>query len=51
LQIEPELQSRYGYPEITEADKRKVLGENGAKLFGLEIQRPKERASATGAAR
>ena len=51
LQIEPELQSRYGYPQITEADKRKILGENGAKLFGLEILRPKERASATGAAR
>jgi uncharacterized protein len=51
MQIEPELQSRYGYPQITEADKRKILGENGAKLFGLDIQRPKERATATGGAR
>lgn len=51
MQIEPELQSRFGYPEITEEDKRKILGENGARLFGVDIHRFKERAPAIGAAR
>jgi predicted TIM-barrel fold metal-dependent hydrolase len=51
MQIEPELQSRFGYPEITEEDKRKILGENGAQLFGVDIHRFKERAPAIGARR
>ena len=51
MQIEPELQLRFGYPEITEEDKRKILGENGAQLFGVDIHRFKERAPAIGARR
>ena len=47
MQIEPELQSRFGYPQITEEDKRKILGENQARLFDVDIhsaiRRAKER--------
>jgi uncharacterized protein len=50
MQIEPELQSRFGYPQITEEDKRKVLGENQARLFGVDIHRAKGRAQAMRAA-
>lgn len=51
MQIDPQLQERYGYPEITEKDKRRILGENQARLFGVEIptkagfERPEARAS------
>lgn len=36
MQIPRELQERYGYPEITEEDKRKILGGNQARLFGID---------------
>jgi hypothetical protein len=36
FQIPEELRKRYGYPEITEADKRKILGLNSAKLYGIQ---------------
>lgn len=36
FQIPEELRERYGYPEITEADKRKILGLNSARLYGIE---------------
>ena len=35
LQIPEEMRRRYGYPEITEEMKRKVLGLNSARLYGL----------------
>jgi predicted TIM-barrel fold metal-dependent hydrolase len=38
MQIDPELQMRYGYPALTEQDKRNVLGENQARLFGVDPQ-------------
>jgi len=41
MQIDEELQERYGFPEITGADKRRVLGENQARLFGVDIARKK----------
>jgi uncharacterized protein len=50
MQIEPELQSRFGYPQITEEDKRNILGENQARLFGVDIHRAKGRAQAMRAA-
>jgi predicted TIM-barrel fold metal-dependent hydrolase len=50
MQIEPELQSRFGYPQITEEDKRRILGENQARLFGVDIHRAKGRAQAMRAA-
>ncbi len=39
MQIDPELQARYGYPALTEQDKRNILGENQARLFGVALPR------------
>jgi predicted TIM-barrel fold metal-dependent hydrolase len=36
FQIPDELRKKYGYPEITENDKRKILGLNSAKLYGIQ---------------
>ena len=36
LQISPELQERYGYPALTPDLKKKVLGLNGARVYGVE---------------
>jgi hypothetical protein len=47
IQIDDELQERYGFPEITETDKRKILGENQAQLFGIDVaQKKRELAKA-----
>jgi hypothetical protein len=35
FQIPEDLRKKYGYPEITERDKRKILGLNSAKLYGI----------------
>ena len=35
LQIPEEFRRRYGYPEITPEMKRKVLGLNSARLYGM----------------
>jgi hypothetical protein len=37
MEIDEELQDRFGFPEITETDKRRILGENQAKMFGVDI--------------
>ncbi|MGE0253968.1 MAG: amidohydrolase family protein [Alphaproteobacteria bacterium] len=37
MQIDEELQDRYGFPQITEADKRMILGKNQARLFNVDI--------------
>ncbi len=36
FQIPEELRERYGYPELTEEAKRKILGLNSARLYGIE---------------
>jgi hypothetical protein len=36
LQIKPELIEKYGYPQLTDAVKEKILGTNAAKLFGVD---------------
>lgn len=36
FEITPEFQMMYGYPELTEERKRKILGLNSAKLFGID---------------
>lgn len=46
MQIDEELQERYGFPEITETDKRLILGENQAKLFGIDVERKKRELGA-----
>jgi hypothetical protein len=35
FQIPEELRQRWGYPELTEADKRMILGLNNARIYGL----------------
>ncbi len=35
FQIPEEMRERYGYPEITLDDKRKILGLNSARLYGV----------------
>ena len=36
FQIPEALREKYGYPELTEADKRKILGLNSARLYGIQ---------------
>lgn len=36
FQISPEFQERYGYPALTKEIKAKILGRNGARLYGIE---------------
>jgi predicted TIM-barrel fold metal-dependent hydrolase len=36
FQITAEFQETYGYPELTDVVKRKILGENAARVYGLE---------------
>ena len=42
MEIDDELQDRYGFPQITDADKRKILGENQAALFGIDVDAKKK---------
>jgi predicted TIM-barrel fold metal-dependent hydrolase len=35
FEIPEALQRRWGYPELTQAAKRKILGQNAARLYGL----------------
>ncbi len=35
FQIPEAMRERYGYPEITQEDKRKILGLNSARLYGI----------------
>jgi uncharacterized protein len=36
FEISPELQDRYGYPALTKATKRRILGLNAARLYGVD---------------
>jgi hypothetical protein len=36
FQIPEELRELYGYPELTETAKRKILGLNSARIFGIQ---------------
>lgn len=42
FQIPEELQERWDYPEITEADKRNMLGLNSARLYHVASTNPKK---------
>ncbi|WP_050625947.1 amidohydrolase family protein [Bradyrhizobium viridifuturi] len=37
MQIDEELQDRHGFPQISEMDKRQILGLNQARLFEVEV--------------
>jgi len=39
FQIPEDMRRKYGYPEFTQEDKRKVLGLNSARLYGIDVQR------------
>ena len=36
FEISGELQDRFGYPELTKERKAKILGRNGARLYGID---------------
>jgi uncharacterized protein len=36
FQIPEEMRKKYGYPELTQSAKRKILGLNSAKLYGVK---------------
>ena len=38
FQITPALQEQFGYPELTAAVKAKVLGQNAAALYGVDLR-------------
>ena len=38
LQIPASLQEQFGYPQLTDRAKRRILGENAAKLYGVKIK-------------
>jgi predicted TIM-barrel fold metal-dependent hydrolase len=38
LVIKDELRKKYGYPELTDAIKKKILGLNAARVFGVDVQ-------------
>jgi predicted TIM-barrel fold metal-dependent hydrolase len=39
FQIPEQMRRKYGYPEFTEAHKRKILGLNSARLYGIDVPR------------
>jgi hypothetical protein len=40
FQIPEELRAKYGYPELTEQARRKILGLNSARLYGIAAVDP-----------
>lgn len=38
LQIPDDLRAGYGYPQITREDRRKMLGENFARIMGVDLE-------------
>lgn len=48
LQISDELQDRYGYPPITPEFRRKMFGENQARLLGIDIEQKISEIAAVG---
>ena len=46
FQIPEDLCAGYGYPQLTDQAKRKILGENLLRLHGLDVGEMKARLSA-----
>ncbi len=42
VQMPEDLQEGYGYPQITRDMKRKIFGENQARLFGIDVNKKKK---------
>ncbi len=51
LEMPEDLQEGYGYPQITREAKRKIFGENQARLFGIDIEAKKAAFAAEAAAK
>jgi hypothetical protein len=45
FQIPEELRERFGYPELTPRIKAKILGENAARAYGLDLAEVRARAA------
>ena len=45
FQIPEELRERFGYPELTPRLKAKILGENAARAYGLDLAQVRARAA------
>jgi hypothetical protein len=43
FQIPEDLSAGYGYPQLTDQAKRKILGENLLRLHGLDVAEVKSR--------
>jgi hypothetical protein len=39
FQIPEDMREAYGYPAISDDDRRKIFGENPARLLGIEPKR------------
>ncbi|MCK9511819.1 MAG: amidohydrolase [Pigmentiphaga sp.] len=48
LEIPDDLRNGYGYPQITRADKKKILGENFARLMHVDIVAKQQELAALG---
>ena len=42
MEIPESMQDDYGYPQITEEDKRNILGLNQARIFGVDVEAKKQ---------
>ena len=51
FQIAPELRSMYGYPEVTPAQRAKIFGLNGARVYGISAEEVKKHTRADAIAR
>ena len=45
FQIPEPMRERFGYPELTPRVKAKILGENAARAYGLDLEQLRERAA------
>jgi predicted TIM-barrel fold metal-dependent hydrolase len=45
FQIPEAMRERYGYPELTPRVKAKILGENAARVYGLDLAQVRTRAA------
>lgn len=48
LSIPDDMRRDYGYPQITRADKKKILGENFARLLGIDLEAKRADLAAKG---
>jgi hypothetical protein len=45
FQIPVEMQERFGYPELTDAVKAKILGGNAARVYGIDLAQARRTAA------